>query len=369
MNNYLPLKRATMRLSDFIPAWTLTALLVLTGLLSVKSVQAGKECYFEDAPYTATISYSGQVVSLLPRVNSTQQLTTNKASTSKSARSNCRPGDSGEVLYGIAGSVPQVYSTFTDIGVAGLYATNVPGIFYSVQLNGNGGASKIDAYMPYFGGASEAVARNFDDMEDQMDWGQWYDYYITLYQTPQFKGVPRGVTSIQPATSGYIGGFRLGLEDIDNHAIKLNMSTFSFPVQTPTCASIYSSASVPLGDYNPGQIKSGSATVKDFTIYNYDCVNVTTFNTRMTTNVVAPGDSTLLGNSATSNAATGVGVKITSAYGGQLMPNNASSINSVTDLSLTDYKELQFSAQLVADKQTITPGRFSATGTFTINYE
>jgi len=77
----------------------------------------------------------------------------------------------------------------------------------------------------------------------------------------------------------------------------------------------------------------------------------------------------LLGNSATSNAATGIGVKITTASGGQLKPNDANSINSVSDTNIPASKQLQFSAQLVGDSKNISVGSFSATGTFVVNYE
>jgi type 1 fimbria pilin len=374
MNNHLSFNSVSIRSSHFIRTFTFIALLVLTGCLIVKPADAAKECYFKDAPYTATLSFSGSVVSLLPHVTSTQMITdlNQKATTTKSARTDCRAGDSGEILYGIAGAVSQT-GYYSDVSpTAGLYATNIPGILYSVQIRGTGGAGNIKAFMPYFYGSSERMAMNTEDMESSMDWGQWYDYYIVLFQTPQFTGIPSGVTSIQPATPGYIGAFRVGKEDTDNHRISLDMSSFSFPVKTPTCTSLVSSVgggTIPLGDYSAAKVNSGATSVMKFSLNASGCTNVNMFKIRVTTNIVAPGNNMLLGNSVTSNAATGVGVKITTGSGSQLKPNDTNSIYSVTDLNMPSSKQLQFNAQLVGDSKSISVGSFSATGTFVVNYE
>ena len=111
------------------------------------------------------------------------------------------------------------------------------------------------------------------------------------------------------------------------------MSTFSFPVQTPTCTALVSSAgggTIPLGDYSAAKVNSGATSVTKFSLNASGCTNVNMFKTRMTTNIVAPGNNMLLGNSVTSNAATGVGVKITTGSGSQLKPNDTNSVYSVT---------------------------------------
>jgi len=374
MNNHLPFNTVYIRSSRFIRTFIFTALLVLTGDLTVKPAEAAVECYFRDAPYTATLSFSGSVVSLLPHVTRTQMITdlNQKAATTKNARTDCSPGDSGEILYGIAGAIPQVDDYAGASPSAGLYATNIPGILYSVQIRGTGASYRIQAFMPYFYLENETTAQYTNNMESSMDGGQWYDYYIVLFQTPQFTGIPAGVTSIRPASAGYIGGFRVGKEDVNNHHISLNMSTFSFPVQTPTCTALVSSAgggTIPLGDYSAAKVNSGATSVTKFSLNASGCTNVNMFKTRMTTNIVAPGNNMLLGNSVTSNAATGVGVKITTGSGSQLKPNDTNSVYSVTDLNMPSSKQLQFNAQLVGDSRSISVGRFSATGTFVVNYE
>ena len=130
MNNHLPFNTVYIRSSRFIRTFIFTALLVLTGDLTVKPAEAAVECYFRDAPYTATLSFSGSVVSLLPHVTRTQMITdlNQKAATTKNARTDCSPGDSGEILYGIAGAIPQVDDYAGASPSAGLYATNIPGI-------------------------------------------------------------------------------------------------------------------------------------------------------------------------------------------------------------------------------------------------
>ena len=373
MNNHLSLNAVSLRSSRFIRTFTFIALLVLTGSLAVKPAHAERECYFMDAPYTATLSFSGSVVSLLPHVTSTQMITdlNQKASTTKNARSDCRTGNDGEILYGIGGSVPQAGYYANASPDAGLYATNIPGILYSVQIRSTS-SSTIQAFMPYFSGSNVQMAQNTDGEESSMDGGEWYDYYIVIFQTPQFTGIPAGVTSIQPATPGYIGGFRIG-ENVSDHArIDLNISTFSFPVKTPTCTSLVSSVgggTIPLGDYSAAKVNSGATSVMKFSLNASGCTNVNMFKTRVTTNIVAPGNNMLLGNSVTSNAATGVGVKITTGSGSQLKPNDTNSIYSVTDLNMPSSKQLQFNAQLVGDSKSISVGSFSATGTFVVNYE
>lgn len=373
MNNHLPFNTVYIRSSRFIRTFIFTALLVLTGDLTVKPAHAAKECYFRDAPYTATLSFSGPVVSLLPHVTSTQMITdlNQKATTTKNARSDCRVGDDGEILYGIGGNVPQA-GYYADVSpTAGLYATNIPGILYSIQIRSTSSGT-IHAFMPYFSGSNVKMAQNTDGQEYAMDQGEWYNYYIVIFQTPQFTGIPAGVTSIQPATPGWIGGFRIGTEASDHPRIDLSMSTFSFPVKTPTCTSLVSSVgggTIPLGDYSAAKVNSGSTSVMKFSLNASGCTNVNMFKTRVTTNIVAPGNNMLLGNSVTSNAATGVGVKITTGSGSQLKPNDTNSVYSVTDLNMPSSKQLQFNAQLVGDSKSISAGSFSATGTFVVNYE
>lgn len=371
MNNHLPFNAVTMHSSRFIFTFTFIALWMLAECLSLKAAYAARECYFSNASFSTTLSLnSGPEISLRPHISDSYMLSkNNKANSSWGIHSDCRVGNDGENLFGKKGSIPQVSSYNMGYSyLAGLYATNIPGILYAVALKSS---SNVEAYIPYTSSTNEMRLVNMNDDESRVEDKTW-NFYIALYQTPQFVGIPKGVSSIHPLSQGNIGAFRLGESDSNNGLITVIMGDFSFPVKTPTCTSLVSSAgagTIPLGDYTALQIKSGSTKTVNFTLNTSGCTNVSMFKTRLTTNIVAPGDSMLLGNSATSNTATGIGVKITTPYGGQLKPNDANSINSVSDTNIPASKQLQFSAQLVADKKTISAGRFSAMGTFVVNYE
>ncbi|WP_047608311.1 fimbrial protein [Rahnella aquatilis] len=344
-------------------------LLALLIIFCVKNAHAAKECYFSGAPLTTTLTLSGPEINMHPHVNSIIMLTNNdlKATSSSGIHSDCRTGNDGENLYGKKGTIAQAGSFDPYKGYSAvLYATNIPGILYSVKLRRQTNASVV-AYIPI--NTDMITLYNMHDDESTVE-NRYWDFYIDLYQTSQFVGIPKGVSAIHPLTQGNAGSFRLGGADSNNGVISVNIGDFSFPVKAPTCTSLVSSAgNIPLGDYTAAKIRAGSTSVVNFTLNASGCTNVSMFKTRMTTVNVAPGNSALLGNSATSNAATGVGVKITTAAGGQLIPNDTNSINSVSDTNIPASKQLQFSAQLVADSKTISVGSFSAKGTFVVNYE
>lgn len=371
MNNHLSCNAVTIRSSRFTFIFTFIALWMLAECLSLKAAYAARECYFSNAPFTTTISLSnGPEISLRPHITTNYMLSKdNLANSSWGLHSDCRTGNDGENLFGKKGSVAQISSYNMGYSyLAGLYATNIPGILYAVAIINSKG---ITGYIPYNSSTGEMRLWDMKNYEPYVEDTTW-NFYISLYQTPQFVGIPKGVSSIHPLNQGNIGAFRLGESDSNNGLITVIMGDFSFPVKTPTCTSLVSSAgggTIPLGDYTPLQIKSGSTKIVNFTLNTSGCTNVSMFNTRVTTNIVSPGNSMLLGNSAISNAATGIGVKITTAYGGQLKPNDANSINSVSDTNIPASKQLQFSAQLVGDSKNISVGSFSATGTFVVNYE
>lgn len=177
------------------------------------------------------------------------------------------------------------------------------------------------------------------------------------------------------------------------HSIKFILNLSGFNMAWPTCAanSVTSNGktgyTVDLGTYYPKQISNNQTQTVPFTINLKSCTYVTNIEVKLDSTNIGANDKTLLTNSATEDPAKGVGVQIKglkndSSVEMVLIPGDSSSIYKDTNplpsrpSNRNDNsdpgnatKDLNFNATLKQDgNATIMPGKFKATGRFTINY-
>ncbi|MDU2938661.1 MAG: fimbrial protein [Enterobacteriaceae bacterium] len=177
------------------------------------------------------------------------------------------------------------------------------------------------------------------------------------------------------------------------HSIKFILNLSGFNMAWPTCAanSVTSNGktgyTVDLGSYYPKQISNNQTQTVPFTINLKSCTYVTNIEVKLDSTNIGANDKTLLTNSATEDPAKGVGVQIKglkndSSVEMVLIPGDSSSIYKDTNplpsrpSNRNDNsdpgnatKDLNFNATLKQDgNATIMPGKFKATGRFTINY-
>ena len=177
------------------------------------------------------------------------------------------------------------------------------------------------------------------------------------------------------------------------HSIKFILNLSGFNMAWPTCAanSVTSNGktgyTVDLGTYYPKQISNNQTQTVLFTINLKSCTYVTNIEVKLDSTNIGANDKTLLTNSATEDPAKGVGVQIKglkndSSVEMVLIPGDSSSIYKDTNplpsrpSNRNDNsdpgnatKDLNFNATLKQDgNATIMPGKFKATGRFTINY-
>lgn len=173
-----------------------------------------------------------------------------------------------------------------------------------------------------------------------------------------------------------------------SYSVNYTISPNDLRINYPTCQANavtgdgVTNSTVPFGEYSAKDIPENNITRK-FSIKLSNCAYVKELNVTLSSTAVGEQDKTLLGNTLTSSAASGIGVMIegeknpnSPADWTLLNPNISSSIYSFTNSP--DYKNsergnaeqvMNFQATLKQDgSKTITPGQFKATGKFTITY-
>ncbi|HAV0413842.1 TPA: fimbrial protein [Salmonella enterica] len=215
----------------------------------------------------------------------------------------------------------------------------------------------------------------------------WIKYH--LYIDDSFN--PAGATSLSVRLlkeQQYDFQFASSPAFSGSYNLYYDISPNQLTINYPTCQASavtgdgVTNSTVPFGEYNAKDIPTKTITRK-FSIKLSSCVYVKDLNVTLSSAAVGKKDKTLLGNTLTNSAAGGIGVMIegeknpnSPADWTLLNPNISSSIYSFTNIP--DYKNseqgnaeqvMNFHATLKQDgNEAITPGKFKATGKFTITY-
>lgn len=276
----------------------------------------------------------------------------------------CSTGNDGERVYQKTDSSLVIGS----VDGKALFKTNVTGIAYTLAMYPTSNA--FNAFFSATTGSYVETANKADDSDAVK--AKWWYARMEFYQLPSYAGVPANVTKIGPV-AGNIGNIVVGnpwSSDENDHPRPLitvpNMG-FSVPVEKPTCT-VTAPKSVDLGTYNVSDLENDN-TLSVFFEITGSCNNTRKITMKLTTSKTTGSDDSLLANTASSNAAKGVGALITWPNNTQIVPNSTSSysVEQGTTIAL-------FSASLTArlvksDTEKVTSGTFSAIGTLQFTYE
>lgn len=326
---------------------------------------AAKECFF-----TNHTTYSMQTATIgtlnpLPTGQS-GWLTTRQRFTGVSAHTKCNVGPDGYRLNGWADISPATYLHITISNAnynAGLFETNIPGIYYAIEIAANGG-SNSSGYIPSSKNLTELYYNSSSGYLDGRD----HYFYVSLYQSSGY--VPNGVTQITPKTTGTIGHFVYGdnSDGNDNIGVAVTSSSFTASLRLPTCSAALGSENasgntVNLGDYTTSELKKALTSAIPFAVNLTNCVNTYHAKFKLTSNNY---DSTTgyLKNNGTN---MGVGVKITDTNNQQLKADGSNTLSS--SVNGTSSATIHLNAQLLKLSDTIQTGKFSAQGVLQIDYQ
>jgi len=296
---------------------------------------------------SATLISSRYSVNLQPGLNSERQV-----------------GNDGEDVFTLTQSDLYVG---TVNGVA-LFKTNVTGIVYSLAIRTTDNA--VTAFFtPNPGSWVKSVETN--NNETLINNKSW-QAAVEFYQLPSFVGIPADVTTIGPV-AGTMGKIIIGEpngtteSDHPRPTITISSMAFTVPIEKPTCT-LTMPKTVKLGDYDTSTVENDKTTRVSFGITG-NCTNTRKVTIKLTTSKTTGNDNSLLANTATSNAAKGVGALLKWPNDKQIMPNSTNSF-SVEDGSTLALFSVLLNAQLVkSDTEKVTSGEFSAIGTLQFTYE
>ncbi|EDZ3553615.1 fimbrial protein [Salmonella enterica] len=218
----------------------------------------------------------------------------------------------------------------------------------------------------------------------------WIKYHI--YIDDKFN--PNGATSL-PITFLKSSIYDLKFNtpytsDAAQHSVSYVFNSGTLNINYPTCTASavtgegVSNATVPFGRVSAEDIVNGSTTMqKTFSIELSNCKYVKNLNVTLDSTNIGTTDKTLLSNTLTSSAASGIGVMIegeknplSTSDWTLLKPRDSTSVYKFTntpDYTNSDIgnstQTMNFRATLKQDgSNVINAGEFKATGRFTINY-
>ncbi|MFX2608530.1 fimbrial protein StkG [Enterobacter mori] len=277
-------------------------------------------------------------------------------------RSLCSAGKHGENIF----TLTQANLQLGSIDGKALFKTNVTGIAYALAFRTTG--TGVTAY--FAPSTSWFLTFHMNDQDELLQLQTW-EAAVEFYQLPSFAGISANVMSVGPA-GGTIGQFTIGdpnasASDHPKATITIANMAFTTPIEKPTCT-VTAPKSVDLGTYNVSDLENDN-TLSVFFGINGNCTNTRKITMKLTTSKTTGSDDSLLANTASSNAAKGVGALIKWPNNTQIVPNstNSYSVEHGTTIAL-------FSASLTArlvksDTEKVTSGTFSAIGTLQFTYE
>lgn len=306
---------------------------------------------------------SDQSMNLLATVN---------LSLSPSLTSNCSTGNDGEVLKEKADTTSPVSASPLDENAV-LYPTNISGIYFNVKIYSSAGGG----FFKNTGTTNDGWETLEADHNDERWRGKSWSALIKIYQdNSRFYGNKNKLTTLTPGGSFTLGQMAIGDRTDSNNkpwTFTISPTSFQIPIIATTCqatalAGAGGANNIDLGEYMLSDFNASPKT-KTFNVELTGCNNLFGIDVKITSNKTTGSDNSLLGNTLTTNAAAGVGVKLYAGSWTQLVPN----VTSYTQYSFDTgsgvaASALQFQAQLVKDGNTMKAGEFKAATTITMNY-
>ncbi|EDX3114574.1 fimbrial protein [Salmonella enterica subsp. enterica serovar Mississippi] len=367
------------------PGRRVWAKLFVTGLLFIQGYAWAQECHFgqngeggESTIINTEVSGAPLNFARVPVQDSDGIVIAGpyEAALSPALWSECDSGNDGKQMSNI------VYEN-SGAGVDGmtLWPTNVKGIYYAVRIYSENNAGS------WFKATHSGVWSNLGVEAGNNSHG--WKAQIKLVQTSDFLGNAGHITAITPQKALRIGGMAIGdrgnesSNDNDPWYFSVTPSTFSIPVTTATCQSavVHGNGGTNRVDFGEAMFSDVANTGwyphRDFTVQLEGCNNVVAIQYRVTSQKTdgTTSNSTLLLNTLTTDAASGVGVMINSDFASN--PSNGPFINDPQwfyvdmDKAGTGVTNDKLKFQAYFRKQegaVLKPGNFEAVATFEINY-
>ncbi|ENG2949365.1 fimbrial protein StkG [Enterobacter cloacae] len=274
----------------------------------------------------------------------------------------CSGGDDGENIFTATRANLQVGS----IDGKALFKTNVTGIAYALAFRTIG--TGVTAY--FAPSTTWYLTLHMEDQDELLRYQTW-EAAVEFYQLPSFAGVPAEVVSVGPV-GGTIGDFGIGdpyapNDDHPGTTISIADMAFKTPIEIPTCT-LTAPKTVDLGDYGVSDIENDKTINANFGVTG-NCTNTRKVTVKLTTSKTTGTDGSLLANTASSNAAKGVGVLLKWPNNRQIVPNSTSSFTAQENTTLALFSLLLTARLVKSGTEKVTSGTFSAIGTLQFTYE
>ncbi|WP_410751171.1 fimbrial protein [Citrobacter sp. U14242] len=291
---------------------------------------------------------------------------------SPSLQSTCSLGNDGEVLKEKADTAyVRATSSYDDSAI--LYYTNIPGIYFTTKIYSDAGGG----FFKNTGAAADGWETLEADHNDERWKNKTWKALIHIYQyNSEFAGNTSGITTLTPKASFSLGQMAIGdRTDSNNKPWTFNVTPTSFqiPIITTTCQAAAlsdGSTNIDLGDYMLADFNQSTRT-QYVAVQLKGCNNLFGVDVKITANKTTGSSNDLLGNTLTTNAASGVGVKLMSGSNTsfQFIPNSFAETHYSFDTgSSTTANVIDFTAQLVKDGNTMKAGEFRAAATVLMTY-
>lgn len=261
-------------------------------------------------------------------------------------------------------------SAVTNEGSA-LFATSIEGIVYSMELFCSGCRDSTVLKVPSPYGTESAIPVSNITAKWEETTNNWR-LRFRLYQTASFR--PQNGVTNGYAIPGQIATWRIGRKDNSEVNFRVDVSSLDFTVSPPTCLTTAlvgentKGNQVLLGDSYSYDIHQGVTPEVPFIIRGENC-GASRIDIKLRATTASP-NTELIGNSA--GTAEGVGVRVVSTANNSTLALKPDASNAAT-FTYSEWWNPQldfpFTAQLIADGQTVKPGSFTGNATFNFSYE
>lgn len=277
-------------------------------------------------------------------------------------RSLCDTGDDGENIFTQTQSNLQV----GNVDGKALFKTNVTGIAYALAFRTTG--TGVTAY--FAPNTTWFLTLHMNNQDELLTFQTW-EAAVEFYQLPSFAGIPTNVKSIGPA-GGTIGQFTIGdpnasESDHPKATVTIANMAFTTPIELPTCA-VSAPKSVDLGTYGVSDLENDN-TLSTLVTVSGNCSNTRQISIKLSTSKTTGSDGTLLANTASSNAAKGVGALLKWPDGSQAVPDSTNSFVLNENRNITLFSAALTARLVKSDTEKVTSGTFSTIGTLQFTYE
>jgi type 1 fimbria pilin len=278
--------------------------------------------------------------------------------------SECKPGNDGANIY----SFTQAGLVIGNIDGKALFKTNITGIAYTLAYK-----TLDNSATAFFSSNTTGWKTILDVSNESLLKTKTWQAAIEFYQLPSFTGIPANVTSVGPA-GGTIGKITIGDPNaagiLDHPKINVTIASMAFfaPIQQPTC-NLTVPKTVNLGEYNISDVESNNTQDISVAITG-NCSSTRKVTIKLTTSKTTGSSNSLLANTASQNAAKGVGAALKWPNNNKIVPNSGTfSYTSPNGSTIALFSQM-LTAQLVkSDTEKVTSGQFSAIGTLQFTYE